>query len=106
MKRFEEIDSWKQARILTKDIYSAFNSCKDYSFRDQIQRASISISANIAEGFERNTNKEFLHFLHISRGSVGEVRSFLYLALDLEYIDEKTFDTLYTRAENVSKLLY
>lgn len=84
-RRFEEIDAWKQARELTCEVYrvsrrKAFS--KDFALRDQIRRAAISISSNIAEGYERDSRKAFLHFLSIAKGSAGEVRSQLYVALD------------------------
>ena len=73
--KFEDIESWKEARILVREIYQLFANLKDYGFRDQIQRAAISVMSNIAEAFDRNTNKEFIQFLVIARGSVSEVRS-------------------------------
>jgi len=89
--KFEDIESWKDSRLLVKEIYQIFANVRDYSFRDQIQRASISVMSNIAEGFDRSSNKEFIQFLVIARGSVSEVRSLSYAALDIGYIDEKTF---------------
>jgi len=81
IEKFENIIAWKKAEELTIVIYSQFKDCRDFSFRDQIQRASVSIMNNIAEGFERRTNKEFINFLYIAKGSGGEVRSMLNLAL-------------------------
>ncbi len=75
IEKFEDIRAWQNAKELTKTIYFAFSDTKDFSFRDQIQRASVSIMNNIAEGFERQTNNEFKHFLFIAKGSCGEVRS-------------------------------
>ncbi len=86
IKKFEEIISWQKARELNLIIYSHFKNSKDFGFRDQIQRASVSIMNNIAEGFERGGNKEFKNYLYISKASCAEVRSMLYLALDLGYI--------------------
>jgi len=87
IEKFEDIECWKEARELLKEIYKAFSHIKDYSFRDQIQRAAISVMSNIAEGFDRGSNKEFIQFLIFPRGSVSEVKSLCYAALDLEYID-------------------
>ena len=79
--RFEEIIAWQKSKDLCKEIYLLFENSKDYSFKDQIQRATVSIMNNIAEEYERRTNNEFKHFLYIAKGSCGEVRSMLALAL-------------------------
>jgi four helix bundle protein len=100
---FEDIDAWKEARILVSDIYQNMAAIRDYGFRDQIQRASISIMSNIAEGFDRGTNKEFIHFLTIARGSVAEVRSLLYAAQDIGYIEPKENDSLQLRCISIAK---
>lgn len=89
IEKFEDIECWKEARELQKEIYKAFSHIKDYSFRDQIQRAAISAMSNIAEGFDRGSNKEFIQFLIFSRGSVSEVKSLCYAALDIGYITKE-----------------
>mgnify|MGYP001069228080 CR=1 FL=1 len=94
-KRFENLDAWKTSRELANLIYEFGKSgglAKDYGFRDQLQRASVSVMNNIAEGFERGSNRDFAKFLFIARGSVGEVRSMLYLALDQRFISEEQFN--------------
>lgn len=91
IQQFEDILAWQKAYELTKEIYQSFKNCKDYSFRDQIQRAVISIMNNIAEGYERKGNKEFKQFLFIAKGSCGEVRSMLYPARDFKYINNEDF---------------
>jgi four helix bundle protein len=96
-QNFEEIEAWQKARELTRRVYSITNSgafARDFALRDQIRRASISISSNIAEGFERDGTSEFSQFLSIAKGSTGEVRTQLYLAFDQGYIDERTFHEL------------
>ena len=103
--RFEEIEAWKEARLLVNEIYSGFSLCRDYSFKDQVQRASISIMSNIAEGFERNTNKEFANFLSIARGSCAEVKSLLYTASDIGYIETEAFNSFLGRLNKVSGLI-
>ena len=103
--RFEDIIAWQKAKELTNVIYRLFQSNRDYGFRDQIQRASVSIMNNIAEGFERKGNKEFKNFLYISKGSCGEVRSMIYLACELNYLTIAVRDNLLNRAEEVSRLL-
>ncbi|MCX7044094.1 MAG: four helix bundle protein [Candidatus Sumerlaeota bacterium] len=108
LERFEDIEGWKKARELAKNIYHATasgNFSKDFGLRDQIRRASVSIMSNIAEGFDRGGNKEFLNFLAMSKGSVGEVKSQLYIAMDVGYITEDEFQKLYSLASEVSKLI-
>ena len=88
IERFEKMDVWQQARTIAKNVYVASRQgefARDFGLRDQIQRAAVSIMSNIAEGFERGTNKEFIQFLFIAKGSAGEVRSQLYVAFDLGY---------------------
>lgn len=83
---FEDLKIWQESRVLVKRIYTDFIGNRDYGFRDQIQRAGISIMNNIAEGFERRSDTEFAHFLNIAKGSAGEVRSMYYAAEDLAYV--------------------
>ncbi|MFH1255011.1 MAG: four helix bundle protein [bacterium] len=103
--KFEDIIAWKKAGELTINIYKEFKDCRDFSFRDQIQRAAVSIMNNIAEGFERRTNKEFIYFLYIAKGSCGELRSILYLAIKLKYISEESFKTNYNLSVEISRLI-
>jgi len=105
---FEEINSWQKSRIFNKKVYLiAENESfkKDFDLARQIRRASVSISSNIAEGFERNTDKEFIYFLYVAKASAGEVRSQLYLALDLNYITKQDFEELLFEITEISKLL-
>ena len=105
-RRFEDIEAWQLGRELTRRVYEATRNgefARDFGLRDQIQRAAVSITSNIAEGFERRSPAEFARFLLIARGSAGEVRSQLYAALDLGYIDRSTFDDLYGLAARISK---
>ena len=87
VKRFEELIAWQKGQDLSVVIYSTFKRLKDYNFKDQICRASVSVSNNIAEGFDRNTNPEFIRFLYIAKASCSEVKSILYLASRLSYIE-------------------
>ena len=108
IERFEDIDCWKKARELTKSIYSislGLKFSKDFPLRDQLRRASISILSNIAEGFERDGNKEFVQFLSIAKGSCGEARAQLYVALDQEYITDAQFRSTSEMAIEVSRML-
>ena len=109
IERFEDILAWQKARVLTKDIYTTTRLAafaRDYGLKDQIQRASVSTMANIAEGFERGGDKEFAQFLSTSKGSCGEVKSHLYVALDQGYIPSADFDKLYASADEVGKLVF
>ena len=105
IERFEDIIAWQKAKDLTVHIYKIFDSSKDFGFKDQIQRASVSIMNNIAEGFERKGNKEFSYFLYIAKGSCGEVRSMLILAKELNKISEKDFESLFIQSEEISKII-
>src|SRR3989344_654510 len=105
IEKFEDIISWKKAGELTISIYKEFKNCHDFSFRDQIQRAAVSIMNNIAEGFERRTNKEFINFLYIAKGSCAEVRSILYLAVKLKYMSPDNFQLNYKLSIEISKLI-
>ncbi len=103
--KFEDIIAWQKANILTINIYKAFSGCKDFSFKNQIERASISVMNNIAEGFERQTNKEFKNFLFIAKGSCGEVRSMLSIAENLKYLNEENTIRLHRQTVEISRVL-
>jgi four helix bundle protein len=108
LNTFEELECWKKSRLFNNDIYIITNNKffkEDFDLRRQIRRASISVSSNIAEGFERNTDKEFKHFLYIAKGSAGEVRSQIYLSFDLRYLDRQTFQSLLIDIRNISKII-
>lgn len=104
-KRFEDILVWQKSLILAEKIYVIFGNIRDFGFRDQIQRSAVSVMNNIAEGYERKSNKEFRQFLYISKGSCGEVRSMLILAKNLKLSDKKTIEELLLLAEEISKML-
>jgi len=104
-ERFEDIISWQKSKELSVSIYKIFKSDTDFGFRNQIEKASVSVMNNIAEGFERQTNNEFRQFLYIAKGSCGEVRSMLFLAKDLDKINNENFKKLYSLAIEISKLL-
>lgn len=107
-QKFEDIDSWQKARELTREIYqisSVATFSKDYALREQIRRASVSIMSNIAEGYERSGTGEFVHFLSMAKGSAGEVRSQLYVALDQKYIKNSDFESLYRKTMDICRLI-
>jgi four helix bundle protein len=104
-ERFEDLRIWQESREQVKAVYRCLETGvgrRDYSFRDQIQRATISVMNNIAEGFERKTQKDFAHFLDLAKGSCGEVRSMSYVAEDLEYLTPEIAVSLRERAEKLS----
>ena len=108
-KTFEEINAWQNARVLVKNVYALTRSGdfgKDYGLKDQIQRAAVSICSNIAEGFERRGNKEFINFLWIAKGSAAEVCSQLHNARDLGYITDETFNDMYDSAKQIGGMLF
>lgn len=108
-KRFEDIKAWQKLREVTKEIYRLTtneNFSKDYDLKSQIRRASISIMANIAEGFGRHSDKEFANFLNIAHASACKVQSHLYIALDLNYINEDCFNKLYTLLGEICRMIY
>lgn len=105
IEKFEDLFVWQKSKEFVINISLAFKTCKDYIFKDQIWRASISIMNNIAEGFERKGDKEFRNFLNISKGSSGEVRSMLSLAYDLNYIDLTQKTELVNKSIELSKML-
>ena len=109
IKRFEEIKVWQEARELAKMVYNATSQgglAKDFGLKEQIQRAAVSVGSNIAEGFARNGNKEFVKFLWIAKGSATEVQSQLYTAMDVGYITDAEFKTIYEKAESCNLLIY
>ncbi len=105
VEKFEDLFCWQRARELTKYVYQAFRSCGDPGFKDQIQRASVSVMSNIAEGFERGTQAEFVNYLFIAKGSAGEVRSQLYAAFDINYLNIERFKYLNNLAVECSRLI-
>ncbi|MEP6887262.1 MAG: four helix bundle protein [Nitrospirales bacterium] len=108
IERFEDIRAWQMAKDLAIAVYKTSETgpfAKDFALRDQIRRAAISVMSNVAEGFERSSDKEFQRFLFIAKGSAGEQRSQLFLATDLQYITVNEFENLKIQAEEVSKTL-
>ncbi len=104
-KKFEELPIWKSSLQITKTIYDLTANMKwskDFGLRDQIRRAIISVSSNIVEGFEKNNNNEFIRYLKISKGSLGEVRNQLYIALSIEYINKDIFKETNEKLENLA----
>ena len=108
VKNFEDLEIWKDARLLTKAIYRMTQDggfAKDFALRDQIRRAAVSILSNIAEGFERGGNQEFIQFLYVAKASCGEVRSQIYVALDQSYLEQKDCEELTTSFRRLSIMI-
>jgi four helix bundle protein len=108
IERFEDIEAWKEARKLVNMIYDISEEgqfSQDFSLKNQIRSASVSIMSNIAEGFDRGTNKEFIQFLVVARASSSEAKSQLYVALDRRYIAHQKFDEIYQQANKVISLI-
>ena len=108
IQKFEDLEAWKVARGITRDVYAMtrrLSFARDFGLRDQICRSAVSIMSNIAEGFERDGDKEFVNFLSIAKGSAGETRSLLYVALDQEYIAQPEFDSTSTRLRECSRMI-
>lgn len=108
VKYFADLEVWKEARRLTQQVYQATEDrrfSKDFGLRDQIRRASVSVMSNIAEGFERGGNQEFIQFLYIAKGPCGEARSQLYVALDQEYVGKEQFPQIFNSFKKLSGML-
>lgn len=103
--RFEDLEVWKKSYSLCIDIYKSFKSCDDFGFKNQITLSSLSIPSNIAEGHERKHNKEFMRFLHIAKGSAGELRTQLNIAIEINYVGKKEGYELIQRSEEVSSMI-
>ena len=102
-ERFEELEIWQEARRLHRELYGSLRGCKDYSFRDQMQRAALSVMNNIAEGFERKTKKDFAHFLDLAKASAGEARSMTFAAEDIGIMQKDEAEQLRTDYETLSR---
>ncbi|HOD03514.1 MAG TPA: four helix bundle protein [Anaerolineaceae bacterium] len=108
IKRFEDLQAWQEARLLTQQVYALMKEnglSKDYGLRDQICRAAVSTMANIAEGFDCETNAEYIRFLGFSRRSAAEVQSLLYVTLDAGYLTPEVFQSIYEQANKTKALV-
>ncbi len=106
METFEKLEVWREGKELAVEIYLEFRGCRDFSFRDQIQRAAVSVPANIAEGMERNSPAECKNFMGIAKGSAGEVRTYLRIAEELGFLEPEKARHLLDRGVRVSKRLH
>jgi len=106
IQKFQDIVAWQKAKEFNLISYKTFQKCKDYYFRDQFLRAALSIMNNIAEGFDRQSDKEFKQFLYIAKGSNSEVKSMLYLAVEFGHINQQDFELLNNLSEDIGRLLF
>ena len=106
IRTFEDLLVWQKSIFHSIELYKRFQSITDFGFKNQIQRASISISNNIAEGFERGSDRDFRRFLFIAQGSCSEVKSMLYIALKLYYISQEEFTIIYNQLNEIGKMLF
>ncbi len=106
MAKFEELEVWKRSARLSADLYKAFAELRDFGFRDQITRSGLSIPSNITEGHERASHKEYQQFLNYAKGSAGELRTQIYIGMDIGYIDRTKGKTWLSEAEEISRMLH
>jgi four helix bundle protein len=106
IQKFEDIIAWQKAQDFAVDIYNTFGISKDFGFKDQISRAAVSISNNIAEGFDRSSDADFGRFLFIAMGSCSEVKSMLYLAERLNYINKTLRDQFLEKITEISRIIF
>jgi four helix bundle protein len=102
---FEELEVWQRACRLVVDIFKNFRACKEFTLKDQICRAALSVPSNIAEGAERGSARDFAHFLNIAKGSCGELRTQLYIARKLDLLTKGSFDRGVTESKEISSML-
>ena len=108
IKNFEDLEIWRESRRLTQDVYDFSKDpkiFKDFALGDQMRRAAVSIMSNIAEGFERGGNQEFIQYLYIAKGSCGEIRSQLYVALDQKYLEQGKVERLLINVKRLSVMI-
>jgi four helix bundle protein len=108
-RRFEDIKAWQKARELVREVYEVCSQggfTKDFGLKDQICRAAVSAMSNVAEGFARQTNRDFARFLDIAKGSAVEVQSLLYVALDVKYVSKEKFERLYAMADETISYIF
>ena len=105
IKRFEDLIAWQRGQDLAVELFNTFNDLRDWTFRDQIWRAVISVSNNIAEGFDRGTDADFVRFLNIARASLHEVKSMVYLAERIRYIDASRKQQFIQQTEEISRII-
>ena len=103
---FEDLEVWQRGCRLAVDVFRTFARCRNFTMQDQVQRAALSVPSNVAEGYERDSDKEFIRFLNIAKGSGGELRTQLYISRKLEFLTKTDFNRLIRDSSEVSKMLH
>jgi len=103
---FEDLEVWQRGCRLAVDVFKRFGRCWNFTMQDQVQRAALSVPCNVAEGYERNSNKEFVRFLNIAKGSGGELRTQLYISRKLELLTKADFNRLVGESKEISAMLH
>jgi four helix bundle protein len=103
---FEDLEVWQRGCRLAVDVFKSFATCRNFTMQDQVQRSALSVPCNVAEGYERDSNKEFVRFLNIAKGSSGELRTQLYISRKLEFLNKADFDRLVVESKEISKMLH
>jgi four helix bundle protein len=103
---FEDLEVWQRGCRLAVDVFKTFSACRNFTMQDQVQRAALSVPSNVAEGYERNSNKEFVRFLNIAKGSCGELRTQLYISRKLDFLKKADFDHLIGASKEISAMLH
>ena len=106
IRHFEDLEIWQESKRLAVEIYKKLRNCKDYGLREQMQRSSVSVPSNIAEGFERNSNKEFIQYLYIAKGSCGELRTQICIAREVGILDQLVADQLIEKTKIISSKIF
>jgi four helix bundle protein len=103
---FEDLEVWQRGCRLAVAVFKTFAPCRNFTMQDQVQRAALSVPSNVAEGYERNSNKEFIRFLNIAKGSCGELRTQLYISRKLDFLKKADFDQLIDESKEISAMLH
>src|SRR5437588_5026950 len=103
---FEDLEVWQRGRRLAVDVFKTFATCRNFTMQDQVQRAALSVPSNVAEGYERDSNREFIRFLNISKGSCGELRTQLYISRKLDFLTKSDFNRLAVESKEISAMLH
>ncbi len=103
---FEDLEVWQRGCRLAVAVFKTFAKCRNFTMQDQVQRAALSVPSNVAEGYERNSNKEFIRFLNIAKGSCGELRTQLYSSRKLDFLNKADFDQLIGESKEISAMLH